>query len=126
MPLIDDSKAAEYIGKTVLIGVTYLDHNEELIEQKQWAGTISTFSQKEGIKIKLKDSDEPCCLPPDDRGIRNAPPGIYRLRSTGEEIENPDYLATWTCVKPDPKTKNTEPGGAANSLPTGPFPNAPL
>ena len=100
MDLIDDSKADEYLGKVVLLGVTYLDHADKLIEQKQWVGTILTFSRKEGIKITLKDSDEPCGLPPDQRGIRKAPPGVYRLRSTGEEIENPDYLATWTCVSP--------------------------
>ena len=103
MPLIDDTRADEYIGKIVLIGVTYLDHKDVMLEQKQWIGTITAFSQKEGIRIKLKDSDQACCLPPDDRGIGKAPLGHYRLRSTGEEIENPDYLATWICVSPEPK-----------------------
>lgn len=97
---IDETEAPEYLGKVVLIGVTYLDHEEKLLGQKQWVGTISTFSRKEGIRIRLRDSDEPCGLPPDKRGLRKAPPGSYRLRSTGEVIENPDYLATWTCVSP--------------------------
>jgi hypothetical protein len=101
-PQLDEAKAAEYIGKTVLLGVTYLDHEEKLIEQRQWVGTILTFSNAEGIRIKLRDSDEPYCLPPDPRGIHKARPGVYRLRSTGEEVVDPDYLATWTCVKPKP------------------------
>ena len=106
MGLIDESKADEYLGKVVLLGVTYLDPEDRLLEQKQWVGTISTFSREEGIKIAIRGSDQPCGLPPDPRGIRKAPPGVYRLRSTGEEIENPDYLATWTCVSPDPTKKN--------------------
>jgi hypothetical protein len=119
MGLIDDSKAPEYIGKTVLLGITYLDHDKKLIEQKQWIGTISKFSQKEGIKIDLKNSDKPYCLPPDERGIRTAPPGVYRLHSTGEEIVNPDYLATWICTKPDPKKKGAEPDGPPDVSPRG-------
>lgn len=83
---LDENKAHEYIGKTVLLGVTYLDHNDNLIEQKQWVGIIETFTKIEGIKIKLMNSSEPCCLPPDPRGIRKAEPGIYKLRATGEEI----------------------------------------
>jgi hypothetical protein len=106
MDLIDDSKAEEYLGKVVLVGMTYLDHDEKLLGQKQWIGTISTFSKKDGIKIKLRDSEEPCCLPPFTQGIKKAQPGIYHLRSTGEEIENPDYLATWICKEPDPKKKD--------------------
>jgi hypothetical protein len=116
MNLIDETKADEYLGKVVLLGITYVDHEDKLIEQKQWVGTIVAFSRKEGIRIRLRDSDSPCGLPPDERGIRKAPPGIYRLRSTGEEIENPDYLATWTLVSPDPNKE--EPNQA--SEPTAP------
>lgn len=101
-PHLDESKAPEYIGKTILLGVTYLDHNEKLLGQNQWFGTIVTFSNTEGIRIRLHNSDEPCALPPGPRGIRKAEPGTYTLRSTGEEIIDPDYLATWTCVKPKP------------------------
>jgi hypothetical protein len=82
-----------------------LDHKDNLIEQKQCFGIIETFSNTEGIRIKLLNSSDPCCLPPDPRGIQKADPGIYKFRSTGEEIENPDYLATWTCTKPKPKRK---------------------
>jgi hypothetical protein len=90
---------------SVLIGLTYLDHNEKLIEQRQCVGAILTFSNEEGIRIKLQDSDEPLDLPPDPRGIRVAKPGTYRLRSTGQEVVNPDFVATWTIAKPPPKEK---------------------
>jgi len=99
MPPLDESMSADYIGKTILVGVTYLDRNEKLLTQKQWTGVIQTFSNREGIKIKDTESGTVFCLPPDDAGLRPAPPGSYRLRSSGVVFENPDYLATWTCVK---------------------------
>jgi len=105
-PRLDESRAPEYIGKTVLLGVTYLDHDEKLKAQRQWVGTIMTFSNADGIRIKLRDSDEPCALPPDPRGIRKANRGIYKLRTTGEEIVDPDYLATWTSLEGPPKVTN--------------------
>lgn len=102
-PKLDESRADEYIGKTVLLGVTYLDHEKKPVAQQQWVGTILTFSNKDGIRIRLRNSDDPCGLPPDPRGIHKAKPGVYKLRSSGEEVIDPDYLATWTCVKPKPK-----------------------
>ncbi|MBN7463153.1 hypothetical protein I3U64_23750, partial [Mycobacteroides abscessus subsp. abscessus] len=35
-------------------------------------------------------------LPPAPESFSPAAPGEYRLRSTGEVITDPDYLATWT------------------------------
>jgi len=105
-PQVDETLAGQYIGKKILIGVTYFDHQGNLMEQKQWAGKIVAFSNAEGIRVALFDSDEPCCLPPDPRFIQKAKPGSYRLRSTGQVIENPDYLTTWTCKVPDPEKKD--------------------
>ncbi len=102
-PQLDESKASDYIGKTILLGVTYVDQQERVLGQHQWFGKILTFNNKEGIRIKLSNSDVPCSLPPDPRGISKAKPGIYRLRSTGEEIVNPDYLAFWTSGRPGMK-----------------------
>ncbi len=79
---------------------------QNVLSQHQWFGTIVTYSNREGIRIKLRNSDQPCGLPPDPRGLRKADPGTYRLRSTGEEVIDPDYLATWTCTKPRPATQS--------------------
>jgi hypothetical protein len=105
MPQLDETQACHYIGKTALIGVTYLDHEGNLLERRQWAGRIVTFSNTQGIKVELFDSDEPCCLPPDPRAITKAEPGKYRLKSTGRVIENPDYLCTWICTRPSPEER---------------------
>jgi hypothetical protein len=63
-PQLDESKAAEYIGKTVLLGVTYLDHEGKLIEQRQWVGTILTFSNARAFESSCETQTSPMtCLP---------------------------------------------------------------
>ncbi|HEV2489437.1 MAG TPA: hypothetical protein VGT03_06495 [Candidatus Acidoferrales bacterium] len=57
-------------------------------------------SKEKGITIKLNDGSE-FTLPPDLRVLEPAPPGEYRLRSTGEVIVDPDYLCSYTVTRPD-------------------------
>ncbi len=90
------------IGKTVLIGITRLDHDGELIEQRQHVGTFASMDGM--IHVTLAGGEE-FTLPPDLSAFRKAQPGIYRLRSTGEEIENPDFVASWTVRASSPSTK---------------------
>ena len=104
-PHIDESKAAKYIGKTVLVGVTYYDHREKLLGREQWAGRIVRISNQEGIVIDLEDSDHKCRLLPDLSNLRPAEPGVYRLESTGKEVVDPDYLTTWICRSPSPEER---------------------
>jgi hypothetical protein len=82
-----------------LLGLTYVKYSGEIIEKKQLHGIVEDISPQ-GIIIRMADGSA-FRLPPDLRGIEVAPPGVYRLRSTGEEIENPDLLAGWTITQPD-------------------------
>lgn len=100
---LDETRASEFVGKTVLIGVTYLDSDGNMKARMQWSGTIRTYSNPEGIRVDLDDSEEPCCLPPDSRILQKAKPGVYRLKATDREVENPDYVTTWTCREPKPQ-----------------------
>ena len=73
-------------------------------------GTLGGPSRTEGLNdglaaagITMRFPDESVYrLPPELRGIQPAPPGVYRLRSTGEELENPDFLYTWTITYGSP------------------------
>lgn len=94
----------ELVRKVVLIGITYVDGEGNLLERKQWWGIIESASSDDGIRVALKNSSDPCVLPPDLRAISRAAPGAYRLKETGEVVEDPDYLATWICVEDDTKT----------------------
>lgn len=100
-PQWDDAEAQKLIGKRVLVGLTILDADEELLEQKQFHGTIVDADARRGIGIQLEQGEELYRLPPDLTSVHPAPPGTYRLRSTGEEVVDPDLLSTWTIQKPD-------------------------
>ena len=89
---------AELMGKTILIGLTYYTADNEFIEQKQCWGTVIESDEKR-ILVRLNDG-KIFSLPPDLRSTKIAPPGEYRLRSTGEIVVNPDYLSTWNINKP--------------------------
>ena len=99
-PHLEPEFVARVLGKHLLIGVTYVKYTGEVIEQVQLHGIVEEITQERGIVTRLVDGSV-YSLPPDLRGIREAVPGTYRLRSTGEEVVNPDYLYTWTITRPD-------------------------
>lgn len=80
------------IGARALVGITYRDG--ERSSSIQQYGTV-TRCDDEVIEIESPDG-ETFTLPPAPESFSPAPPGEYRLRSTGEVIPDPDYLATWT------------------------------
>ena len=98
---LDESQASKYLGKTILISVTYVNRDGAELGRKQWIGTIRSFSNTEAIGVAVRGSDEHFCLPPVAESIRPAKPGPYQLKSTGEEVVDPDYLATWVCERPE-------------------------
>jgi len=87
-----------FLGTSLLMGVTYLDSSEQLIEQKQMFGTIERINDNEGIVVRLDSGDE-FKLPPLLKSLQPAPKGEFRLRSTGQIVIDPDFLTTWTSTK---------------------------
>ena len=87
------------IGKTILVGMTFYNKDDEFVEQKQSWGEIVAVTENT-IFIKQKDGEE-FDIPNDPSAIETANPGKYRLRSTGEVVENPDFLSTWNVTLPE-------------------------
>ncbi len=88
-----------FIGKSLLVGITYLDSDGEFIRQEQFWGRIAE-AHKCHIVIVRNDTGEAIELPPE---VEEADPGEYRLRSTGEVVVDPDYRATWEAQAPAPE-----------------------
>jgi hypothetical protein len=55
--------------------------------------------QDDGIEIDVGEP-ELFTLPPNPEHFHDARPGVYRLRSTGETVENPDLTTVWTIKEP--------------------------
>ena len=85
----------KYIGKVILVGLTFLDEQENVIEQFQTHGVIRKIDKNGMMKIERKNLPI-FTLPFDEESISKAQKGIYREISTGAEVENPDYLTSWT------------------------------
>lgn len=100
LPAWNDAQAAKLVGATVLIGITRLDASGA--EQEQMFGVVRSADARDGFEVLLEGarSGETYWLPPDLRNFVPAPPGEYRLRSTGEVVTDPDYTSTWTIQPP--------------------------
>lgn len=96
-PEWDEEFGAALIGALVLVGITRVGPDETT--QEQFFGTVDK-ADAHGIELSLGGSrtGDRYRLPPDPRAFFPAAPGSYRIRSTGETLENPDYTATWTIA----------------------------
>ncbi|MHB0977141.1 MAG: hypothetical protein ACYC1U_08095 [Candidatus Aquicultorales bacterium] len=107
-PEFDEMLACSYIGKYILVGLTYVDHEGVEIERKQLHGVVMSADRRLGLSVQLHGAHEgeTLTMPPDLRSVGQAKPGVYTLHSTGEEIDNPDLLATWIIGRPSPDTSS--------------------
>jgi hypothetical protein len=68
----------------------------------QYHGKIVRVDRSSGITIECEGvwSGKTLMLPPHTAAIHPANPGEYRLRSTGEIVNDPDLLTTWSITEP--------------------------
>ena len=84
----------DYIGKLVLLGLTFENEPEGWTEQHQLHGRVRSFR---GAFIELtQDNGDLFLLPFNPSGLLPADPGLYCERRTGVEIKDPDFLVCWT------------------------------
>jgi hypothetical protein len=96
--IFDDSLAKDLVGKSVLIGITHTDSEGKMLCRSQIFGLVTIANRVQGICIRDNQTREVKWFPPDTRGIKPAPPGLYRNRATGEVVNDPDYLGSWTIA----------------------------
>ena len=100
-PDFDQARADALVGKHILVGVTILSASGELLERSEYHGIIQSASPS-GIDISLRGAraGSNWVMPPHLDAIAPAKPGEYRLKSTGEIVVDPDFLATWEVRQP--------------------------
>ena len=91
----------KYIGKTILVGISVFSAEGELIDRYQYFGEIVSIG-KDVIRIKTDEGDSRT-IPPDFSAIEKAQKGIYTLKSNGRQIENPDFISSWSVTKEEDK-----------------------
>ena len=75
------------------------NHDDALIEKTEKFGRIVSVDPHCGIKIDVGER-ELFTLPPNPENFHDARPGVYRLRSTGETVKDPDLTTIWTIKEP--------------------------
>ena len=98
---LDRAAADVYVGKYILVGVTYVDQAGQVENSVQMHGVVESAAE-DGITIALKGerAGQSWTMPADLSAISPAQPGRYQLPETGEIIENPDFICTWMVQKP--------------------------
>ena len=89
----------DILNKTIVIGLTYIDANGKETEKMQFWGTIIKVDNKAGIEVFNETTHSTLTLPLDLTAIEATRPGIYTLKSSGEIVANPDYIATWIITR---------------------------
>jgi hypothetical protein len=100
----DSELAAWLVGKYVLVGITTLKSDSvDEAELVQIHGIVVSTDKTKGIRIECKGTREGTFynLPPDTAVFSPGTNNIYRLKTTNEEVDSPDAIATWEIVKPD-------------------------
>jgi len=88
----------DLVGRRLLVGITYLDAADQVVEQVEFCGLVLSVDPL--VSIDCGD-EEPFTLPPAVDAYDIAGPGEYRLRSTGEVVVDPDFVTIWTVTAPD-------------------------
>lgn len=101
-PEFDPAAAAALIGKYVLVGITVEDRRGAWRREEQYHGHIVRAEQG-GIDLALcgRGAGETKLLPPVTNLFAPASKGVYTLRSTGEQVVDPDYTVQWLVVESD-------------------------
>jgi hypothetical protein len=99
----------DLVGKTVLLGLTFTDADGEVIEQTQRHGVIAAADANAGVSVRFVAPGRPWDselyrLPPDLTTLREAAPGAYTLRATGETVVDPDFTWSWVISSPREST----------------------
>ena len=84
-------------GKVFLIGLTFTDKEGKVIERYQTHGTVKRLTNDGIFKIR-RDDHSIFQIPYEKETIRLAKDGKYREKSTGEIVEDPDFIMTWEIV----------------------------
>lgn len=87
--------ADSLIGQKILVGLTYLDAEGEVREQKQLHGIICGVGDHT-VSFEQSNGAGPFSIPFDGQLEPADPEAVYSLRSTGESVSGVNFVASFT------------------------------
>ncbi len=98
---MSETENEKYVGKHILVGLTYVDDAGEITEQRQLHGEITRvtevylFFERADGEGEFKIPMNPDALEPGE--------GEYTLHSTGEVVKDPDFVSVWKLSSSRPQ-----------------------
>lgn len=102
-----DENNHPWVGKSILAGLSWLDPQGRVTQQRQIFGIITRINEAEHSMEVDKPDGEFWVLPYYPETTMQPPHGKYRCRSNGLEVKNPDLLMSWRVEQ----TEGGEGGG---------------
>jgi len=94
-----NSRRNSLIGSKILVGLTYLNFDGEVREQKQLHGNIEAVGEHT-LKFAQANGAGDFSIPFDGELEAADPEAVYVLKSTGESITGINYVASYTIHPP--------------------------
>lgn len=91
--------APRFMGKRILVGLTYLDAAGQVREQVQMHGLIDGVGDHT-LVFEKSDGSGSFTIPFGGELDAADPAAVYTLRSTGEAVTAVDFLASFTIHTP--------------------------
>ncbi|MDX2016717.1 MAG: hypothetical protein SFY95_03640 [Planctomycetota bacterium] len=102
-PYWDEELSRALQGAYVLVGLTYVDANQEPLRREQFHGCVTKVDRRQGIVIECRGSREGStrALPPHPSAFSPADPTTtFRLKGSREAVTGVQFTATWTLEQP--------------------------
>ncbi len=87
-------------GKIFIVGISFINKEGELIEQYQTYGSVLELTSDGFIKL-LRNDKSVFQLPYYNEAIESGQKEAYKLTSTNEVINDPDFIMTWEIITTD-------------------------
>jgi hypothetical protein len=80
--------------RILVVGLTFVDPQGNLLDQFQTAGRVEGFEADGTVMLRQLDG-RIFRIPSEAAAFRRAEPGSFRIRHSGQVVENPDFMGHW-------------------------------
>lgn len=122
-PLTWDNAVERLVGSILVVELQHYDAKGEFLRHEHVWGQVVTADNQNGIRMMVGGRNYlgKLFILPAQKDVFDSftkpRPGVHRLRSTGEEIDSPNWFTTWMVTHPDQvKTEAPKPTKPAKTV----------
>jgi hypothetical protein len=104
VPLDWDNVGERVVGSIVVVEIQHYDAIGNFVRHDHVWGQVTSADPKNGIRLMVGGrtfNGKLMVLPAQLGSFTKPARGVYRLKSTGEEVTDPNWFTTWTVTNAD-------------------------